>query len=230
MILASYEPSVGAVVMAFAGGMTIDGWIDSPRTSGTSDALLTRLGHAPDTIDFAKDDPLAWPDVDAWRTLSDRASALAHAPALQRLPRNFFLLMARDDESVHNRSSEALAYGLGAEIAGGDPNYVHELPVRSLESGETRSGNVQVEGDAITRLLYVLDPATHATLTLEHDQQTYLLPLARPFMPRQPPLAVDNPTSATLMQIAFYLESYRACHSATPHAVCSGVVQAPRSP
>ena len=168
-----------------------------------------------------------WPDLDAWRALTDRASALAQAPALQRLPRNLFMLMARDDESVHNRSTEALAHALGAEISGGEPNYVHELPVHGLSPGETRSGNAQIEGAAVTRVLYVLDPATHAALTLEHDAQTYLLPLERPFMPRNPPLAVDNPTAQTLMQVAFFLESYRSCHSTMPKAVCAGSVQAP---
>ena len=53
--LSSYEPSVGALVLAFAGGLTVDGWIDSPRTPGLTDALFARLGHATDAVDFATD-------------------------------------------------------------------------------------------------------------------------------------------------------------------------------
>jgi hypothetical protein len=139
------------------------------------------------------------------------------------------MLMARDDESVHNRSTEALADALGAEISGGEPNYVPELTVHALQPGEARSGNVPVEGNAVTRVLYVLDPATHATLILEHDEQQYLSPLARPFMQRVPPLAIDNPTAQTLTQVVFFLESYRACHGMTPNATCAAAVQAPPS-
>jgi dienelactone hydrolase len=226
-MLATYEPSVAALVLAFAGGLTLDGWIDSPRTPGLTDALFARLGHTSDTIDFAADHPLEWPDVDAWRTLADRASALAYAPALQRLPCSIFMPMARDDESVHNRSTEALASALGAEIIGGDPNYVLDLRVHGLRPGETRSGNLPVDDGAVTRVLYVLDPATHAALVLAHDAQKYQLPLARPFVPRKREIAVDNPIDATLMQVAFFLASYRACHTETPTATCAASVQAP---
>jgi dienelactone hydrolase len=226
-LLAAYEPSVAALVLAFAGGLTLDGWVDSPRSPLLTDALFARLGHGSDTVDFAADHPLDWPDVDAWRTLVDRASALAYAPALQRLPCSIFMPMARDDESVHNRSTEALASALGAEIIGGDPNYVLDLPVYGLRPGETRSGNLLVDDGAVTRVLYVLDPATHAGLVVARDAQKYQLPLARPFMLRKRPIAVDNPIEQTLMQVAFFLESYRACHTATPAATCAASVQAP---
>lgn len=226
-LLATYEPSVAALVLAFAGGLTLDGWIDSARMPDLVDALFARLGRPGDKIDFAADHPLDRPDLDAWRTLVDRASALAYAPALQRLPCSIFMPMARDDETVHNRSSEALASALGAEIIGGDPNYVLDLPVHGLRPGETRSGNLLVDNGAVTRVLYVLDPATHSTLVLAHDAQKYQLPLVRPFMLRKRPVAIDNPIEQTLMQVAFFLESYRVCHTQTPSATCAASVQAP---
>ena len=227
MILSTYEPSVAALVLGFTGGEGIDGWLESPGRSQLADAVLSRLGHAPDTVDFAAERPLEWPDVDAWRTLTDRASAMAHAPTMRRLPRSALMLMARNDETVDNQGSEALADALGAEISGGEPNYVLELPVHAVRPGATLSGNVAVDGGTVTRVLYVLDPATHDALIFEHGEQAYQLPLERPFVARSSPLSVDNPLAATAMQVAFFFESYRACRTATPNAVCAASVQAP---
>ena len=144
--LASFEPSIGALVVGFGGGSTVDEWFDSPRSNAPLDALLVRLGRDPNALDEAREDLLSAPDVDAWRTLADRASPLAHAPALRQMPTNVLLLMARDDEVVHNRSSEALANALGADIAGGEPGFVPELHARSLRPGATERGQFRDRG------------------------------------------------------------------------------------
>ena len=80
------------------------------------------------------------------------------------------MLMARDDESVHNRSTEALASALGAEIAGGEPSFVLDLPVHGLRRAR-RAAATSRRGGAVTRVLYVLDPATHAALVLAHTRR-----------------------------------------------------------
>ena len=66
--------------------------------------------------------------------------------------------MARDDEVVHNRSTEALARGARRRDPGGEPRFVLDLPVRAAP-GRDASANFPVDGGAVTRVLYVLDPA-----------------------------------------------------------------------
>jgi alpha-beta hydrolase superfamily lysophospholipase len=225
--LASYEPSIGALVAAFAGGSTVDGWIDSPGKKPLMDALLQRLGRDPDASDADTEALLDEPDIDAWRTLADRGTALAYAPSLRRGPTNVLLLMAHDDEVVHNRDTEALAAALGADIAGSDPDFVLGLRVRALRPGATASSNFPIGDGAVTRMLYAIDSATHDALIREHDHKHFRAPLMRPFVERDEPLSVDNPIAETMDQIAFFFESYRACAVATPPTTCPAVLQAP---
>jgi hypothetical protein len=159
--------------------------------------------------------------------LSDRANSAAYAPALRRLPVNALMLMARGDEVAHNRGTEALAYALGAVLVGGEPGYVTELATDELRPGATLSANFDVEGGAITRVLYVLDPATHDALTRARDRIAYVHPLSAPFERLDAPVTVDNPIAEGLMQIAFFFESHRACRSATPASFCAASVMAP---
>jgi alpha-beta hydrolase superfamily lysophospholipase len=225
--LASFEPSVGPVVAAFAGGSTVDSWIDSPGRAPLMDALLARLGRDPSAADVDEAELLEAPDVDVWRTLADRGTALAYAHALRRAPSNVLLLMARDDETVHNRASEGLAAALGADIAGSDPSFVLGLRVRALRPGASTSANFLVADGAVTRLLYAVESATHGALIYTEDAKRYRAPLARPFVERATPLAVDNPIEQTLGQVAYFFESFRACAAAQPATVCAAAVQAP---
>jgi hypothetical protein len=227
LILASLEPSLAGLVLAFGSGQGLDGWFDTPAQRSLVDSLLTRLGRDPTQRDVDYPQLLRSPDLDAWRTLTDRASALAFTPALSRLPVNVFMLMARDDEVVHNRGTELLASALGAVLVGGDPAYVHELKTESIRPGATSSGNFAADGGSVTRVLYELDPATHDGLTLAVGERQYQHPVAPPFTLLPNASRVDNPIATTMTQLAFFFESLRTCATTTPPTTCAGSVEAP---
>ncbi len=231
LMLASLEPRIGGLVLAFAGGLGVDGWFESPAQRPLAEGLLSRLGYDP--LRLNDGDPAALlmsPDLDAWRTLSDRATPLAYAPTLSRLPANLLMLMARDDEVVHNRGTEVLAYALGAEAVGGAPAYVSDLATDTIRPGATLSGNFMADGGTVTRVLYVLDPSGHDALTRATGSQQYQHPIAVPPEALQQPKDIDNPIAATLTQIGFFLESLRACAASMPtpsQASCAASVEAP---
>jgi hypothetical protein len=225
-VLSTFEPDVGPLVLGFPDGGTIDGWVDSPARLSLIEALWARLGVDPDESN-EPGQSLLLPDVDAWRTLIDRANSAAYAPALRRLPVNVLVLMARDDEVAHNAGTEALAHALGAALVGGDAGYVTDWVPDDLRPGATLSANLDVEGGAITRVLYVLDPATHDALSRALGSVRYEHPVTAPFRPLAVEMTIDNPIAASLMQVAFFFESHRACRSATPAALCAASVMAP---
>jgi hypothetical protein len=227
VVLSSLEPDVGPLVLGFADGGSLDGWIDSPARQPLMEALWARLGIEPEPSEPAE--TLLLPDVGVWRALTDRASSAAHAPALRRRPVNVLLLMARHDEVAHNGGTEALAHSLGAVLVGGQPGHVDQIDKAEVRPGATLSANLDVEGGAVTRVLYVLEPATHDALTHALGSVHYEHPLSAPFTPLDADLTVDNPIAASLMQVAFFFESYRACQSATPAAFCAASVMAPLS-
>jgi hypothetical protein len=215
LMLATVDSTLGGLVLAFAGGLGPDGWLDSPAQAQLASAWIARLGHEVAELD----DPTALllaPDVDVWRTLADRASVLGYAPSLARVPANLLLLMARDDEVVHNRGTEVLASALGAVLVGGAPAYVTDLKTDTIHTGASFSGNFAADGGAVTRVAYVLDPATHTALTYARGEQDYAHPVTAPFEVLPNPLAVDNPIGPTMTQIGFFVQSLRACAGSAP--------------
>jgi dienelactone hydrolase len=228
VLLGAAERDVGAYVLAFPYGLTIDSWVRTPGREDLAQAVFDRLSlELPDDEVEAS---LRLPDVDAWRALSDRASGLAHAPALRRLPANTLVLMARDDEVAHNAGTEELAYALGAQIAGGDPHYALQLMPHELRPGATISGNFEVEGGAVTRVVYVLDPATHTALTHARGSVTVEHPVDRPWTELDDAQEIENPIADALMQVTFFFESYRSCTTMTPAEFCAASVVAPLAP
>jgi hypothetical protein len=177
------------------------------------DALLARLGRDADHVDYVQDSPLLFPDVDAFRTLVDRASGLVSAAAFRRSPTHALLVMAADDEVVHNRSTEVLAHALGTTLVGSTPRFVLELEDEDPRPGATVSGNLALESGAVTRVVYAFEPATHELLVRSRGLRHFDPPLDPPFSPRRDPLDVDNPIAAAFRQIAFYFESLRACYA-----------------
>jgi alpha-beta hydrolase superfamily lysophospholipase len=216
LLVAPLEPTLSSVVLAFAGGAFVDGWFESPAVRPLGDALLARLGRDADHVDFEHDSPLLLPDLDAFRALADRAGGLANAAALRRSSTHVLLLMAVDDEVVHNRSTEVLAHALGATLAGSTPRFVPELPSEDFRPGGTVSGNLALESGAVTRVLYAYDPATHEALQRARSSRHFDAPLDPPFFPRRTPFEVRNPIASLLRQITFYFESLRACYATEP--------------
>jgi hypothetical protein len=226
IMLATVEPSVGALALAFAGGPTLDEWMRSPARSDVFEDLVRRVGGDPARLD-GDEDPRWWPTLATWQALVDRADPIAHASRLRGAPVNVLAWMARDDEVVHNHATESLALAIGAELVGASPRHESSLATATLPPGRTLSGNVTVGDDAVTRVLYAWDPATHLTLQLERAEFGYAHPIERPFEKLSEPVAVSNPTAAALTQLVFFLESWRACVPATPMAACAAAVRAP---
>jgi hypothetical protein len=224
-MVAPFEPDVNAFVLAFAGGTGVDGWFASPEQRAFGDALLARLGRAGAANDAA-DSPALWPDVDVFRTLTDRASPFAYAGLLRRAPASALLLLARDDENVANETTEALAHALGAVIVGGDPRHELALKPVSLNAGEPLSANFSAEGGDVTRALLVVEPATHRALMLKADVQRFEHPLSPPFEQLDRAVAIENPIEALIAQIAFWFGSARACPGADAKLPCAASLQA----
>ncbi|HMI90993.1 MAG TPA: hypothetical protein VK509_06495, partial [Polyangiales bacterium] len=227
-IVAPFEPEVSAFVLAFGAGTGVDGWFASPEQSALGDALLARLGRAGAVNDDA-DPPALWPDVDVFRTLSDRASPFAYAGLLRRAPANALLLLARDDENVANEATEALAHALGAVVVGGEPRHELKLQAVPLNPGEPLSANFAAEGGDVTRALLIAEPATHRALMLAQDAQRFEHPVARPFEPLDAEISVANPIEALIAQIAFWFSSVRACPTANAKLPCAASLQAPQA-
>lgn len=227
MMLASVEPAAGALALAFAGGPTLDAWMLSPARSVLVETWLERLGRDPSELGDASDPPRFWPEVAAWQALVDRADPLAHATRLRGRPVNVLFWMARDDEAVHNRSTEALGLALGTELAGGSPRHEQGLGTVTIGAGATASGNFAIGDEAVTRILYALEPATHEALHAERGSVAYAHPIEVPFAPLDAPETVDNPIADVLTQLAFYFETWRACVPPAPGSACAASALAP---
>jgi hypothetical protein len=199
LMLASVDTTLGGLVLAFPGGLGADGWFESPAQRQLASAFVSRLGRDVGELD----DPaslLLEPDVDAWRALADRANVLGFAPSLARVPANVLMLMARDDEVVHNRGTEVLASALGAVLVGGAPGYVTDLKTDTIRPGGSFSGNFVADGGSVTRVAYVLEPATHTALTFAKGEQRYVHPIEVPYQELPAAQRVDNPIAPTMTQ------------------------------
>ncbi|MDH5672378.1 MAG: hypothetical protein OEZ06_09525 [Myxococcales bacterium] len=227
VMLASQEPAVGALVLAFAGGLAVEDWLAAPRRGELLTPLLEALGRQSPGLDASPDSPLLWRELDSWRGLSAAGSALAHASALRRLPVNVLALGAANDEVVAGGGGEALADALGAALIAGEPRYVPELPTDTLRSGNSFSGNFIVDSEAVTRAYYRFEPAGHRVLSHASDELRYEPAEQSPFELRAKPLALENPIEGALMQVAFFFESWAACERPEESSICPASVLLP---
>lgn len=228
-IVAPFEPDMSALVLAFGGGTGIDGWFASPEQSELAGALLTQLGR-PDAVNGGDDPPVLWPDVEVFRTVTDRASPFAYSALLRKLPRNALLLLARDDENVANETTEALASALGAVVTGGEPRHEPALQSRPLEPGASLSANFPAEGGDVTRALFIAEPAAHNALLLEQGTQRYAHPLTPPFARLDDVVVLANPTQSLSDQIGFWFGSVRTCAPTNNvKSPCAATLQRPQA-
>lgn len=226
LMLASVEPAVDALAIAFVGGPTLDGWLWSPARAELVEAWATRVGRDASALADPSDPVRFWPEAGVWQTLVDRADPLAHAARLRGRPVSLLAWIARDDEVVHDRAVEALALELGAVLVGDTPRHEPDLDIVTLGAGATLSGNFAIGDDPVTRVLYALDPATHDTLVTESGTARYAHPVEVPFEPLDAPETVDNPLAPVLTQLVFYFESRRACVAPAEGAGCPASVLA----
>ncbi len=230
-MLATVEPAVATLALAFAGGGLSDGFWQSPANQALFSELATRLGRDLKTVDYKNDPPSFWPELAIVQTLLDRGDPLAHADALQHVPVNMLLLMAADDELVPNSATEAWASALGAVVLGGQPGYVTRLDSRPLASGQGVHGSFVIDTSVVTRALFPYPMAAHDTLLHVVGSAHYLHPLQPPWKVLPTDRPIENPLAAALTQVAQYLQAWYACASAksavTPAPTCDAVVRAP---
>jgi hypothetical protein len=207
--LSAREPSIGAVVLAFAGGRAIDDWNEGPDYARYREAFEDVL-PGEDAQGFAT---ARRGDVSVLRTLLDPATGLAHAPALQRTNTNLLMYIAGEDELVPLASSEALAYALGAALVDAEPQHELELRRSITLPGADISANFMLPRGAVTRAAQPLSPSTHAALFTSEGEVRFQHPLdpEPSLLPR--PRNVVNPTAALMRQLVFFFQSYRACRA-----------------
>jgi dienelactone hydrolase len=210
--LAGRELEIATLVLAFAGGRSLDDWRVGPDY-GSFRAALDELLPSEDPQRF---DPAFRVDVDVLRSLLDPATGLARAGRLRRTTTNLLAFVASEDELVPLASSEALAYALGASLIGADPSHELALQRAIVVLGATLSGNVPLARGSVTRVLQSLSPATHATLFANQGIVRFEHPLRdEPALLNEEQM-IENPTAAVMAQIVFFFQSHRACSTAEP--------------
>lgn len=207
--LSAREASIGAVVLAFAGGRGIDDWNAGPDYAAYREAFEDVLAGE-DEQGFA---PARRGDVSVLRALLDPATGLAHAPALQRTSTNLLMYVASDDELVPLASSEALAYALGATLVDAEPQHELELRHRNSLPGQDIAGNFALPRGAVTRVAQNLSPSTHSALFTSEGVVRFQHPLELEPALLTRPRDVVNPTAALMRQLVFFFQSYRACRA-----------------
>jgi hypothetical protein len=225
VMLARFEPSLQALVLVAPSGGMISQWAWSATDQSLFDTLTADFGYTDRQLDRDTNDPAFWPDAAIYQTLFDRADPLAHVAALRRAAVNVLVLMAEDDESVPNRSTEAYAAALGTTLVGSEPRYVYDLKREDLRD-EGFNANYQTAGTWVTRTTYMYSPATHDFLQSRIGTQRYVHPPEPPFELLASRVPVQNPTAAAGRQIRQYLDSYFMCVGGGGNALANGACPA----
>ncbi len=205
-ILSSLDVGIGANVLALTGGGLAEWILDSPALSALSDALLRGVGLDPAEIDYVSDAPLLSPSIALWQTLADGGDALAFAPNLRRARRDLLMVSVRDDETVSNRTTEALAGALRLPHAGAGQARFVELP----HIGTPVAQNATIGGELATQALFEHAVASHSLYAEDQGTLRFDVAAMPPFSLRESPETIDNPIEAALTQTVFFFESWRA--------------------
>jgi hypothetical protein len=205
LLLTNMEPRADAGLFALTGGGHAEWLIQSAATQGYASRLFEAFGVRAEEVDYENDPPAFWPILSLWQTLSDPGDALAFAPSIRRKPRDFLIVMARDDEVVSNRSTETLARALRLPIAGaGESRFV------SLEKVSTPvAQNVAIAGELSTQALFEHTGTTHTLYAQDQGSRDFVSTNSPPFVLREPATSVDNPIESALTQAVFFFESWR---------------------
>ncbi len=204
-VFVAHEPEIGAAVLNVTGGDLIR----LVERSGSFSELFLSILFTKVGLDARALDPLGYPasfhpEIAVVQMLLDRGDAIAHAPLLATQPKHLLFQLAREDETVPNSATEALARATGAAIVGADPVHTDleraEAPLRD---------NVEVDGIRVTRGLTVFAPATHGLLTQRTSSARFEAPVEPPFRPTAP-RPVTNPVDAAVGQLVHFFESWRS--------------------
>lgn len=201
------EPEIGSAVLAVTGGNLTLLVQQSPSFNPAYiPQLFPLLGLDDGDIDYATKPPIYYPELALWQMQMGRGDSGLYGDVLAEGDANIFMLMSKNDETVHNVNTESLAGAIGVPAAGDAmPAHVElevaELPLR---------GNVAREEGALTRGLYIHEPGSHGLVLYPNGQASYEHPVEPPFAELSSQAAVPNPVDAVQAQIVAFLESWRA--------------------
>jgi len=202
--LAAIEPEIGVAVLSVTGGSILQLVSEGPiYNRGYLPILLPKLDIVPSAIDYAAYHPRFMPELAIWQTLLDRGDSIAYARTLAARNLSVLMPMARHDENLHNIGTESLARAIGAEMIGDDPLYA-DIPVTTAPLRD----NVSVDGEMVTRAVYVWDPASHGLMLYREDETVWAHPIAPPFAEGDRG-TIANPIDEAQSQLMHFLQSFR---------------------
>ncbi len=199
------EPDVGASVLAVTGGYFMNLLVESPPyNAGYVPLFFPLLGVDPAAVDYQAYHPVVRPEIAIVQTLFDRGDPINYGKTIRGRSVDVLMFMAKHDETLNNVATESLARAIGAEMVAAEPAHtdisVATAPVRD---------NAMVEGDVVTRALYVHAPATHGLMVQRSDVSRYAHPVEAPFE-EVAETAVDNPIDDAIGQTLHFFESWRS--------------------
>ncbi len=198
------EPEVGRAVLGVSGGLLTHLVAQSPSFNAAYlPQLLPLLGRDPDAIDYQALHPSFYPEIALWQTLLDRGDSVNFGNVMKSRDVDLLMMMARNDETVPNVSTEGLANAIGVTSTS-ETTYV-ELPRAELPIVD----NVDVMGSPVTRALVVYENATHGLMEYRGGTRRYEAPVEPPFVSADP-APVANPIDAALSQTLHFFASGEA--------------------
>jgi hypothetical protein len=201
VILASFESSVNAVLLAFTGGGIAEYLIESPPAYESVFRQLAQLVGREESLNdpalYNYYHPFFWPEVGVWQTLVNDGDALSYAYNLRAQATAVWMTMVPDDEVVNNLNTRGLGQALGVRVIEDD----QDLP-------EVFS-NANFVGDSGTtlRALFKFEDGTHDSLLTLDGALKWQHPIQFPFN-RSETLQVTNPTDVALSQVNMFFSSW----------------------
>lgn len=209
----AFEPNYQAAFLSVGGGGILNQLLENSPTYGQLflPVVEGKFGLSANDVAYDVSPPHTNYAFVMFSMLLAEADPLTYAPLLQHKGVNVVMANAVADESVPNQASEALAAAIGLQLAPVDSARTSALPYVPASAIPATtipvSGNVTVDGKALTAAYFELDPATHGMITHAHGQRKYMAPFP-PFVPRTTPEQVDNPTAALLRRLGDYADTY----------------------
>jgi hypothetical protein len=198
------DPELGAAALSVGGGGLL---VDLVSNSAEFAQSLQPFVAGAFDLSFDVNSPLEQPNhaqmvLHLLQTVIEPGDGLALA-ALASPSKHFLSLTARDDETVPNIASEAVAAAWGATQVRLSSR---TLPTRKFTFPMTSAPYSVASGGL--RAIVQLDPSTHSQITSQSGQQKYQ-PDAPPFIKRPMQVPIDNPIEIVHALAIGLAESYR---------------------
>lgn len=219
-IALTFEPDLEVGFLSGAGGGLIVRLLESSPTFWPFFGVLAGgvLGMKPGEMDALSDPPHTHLAFLVFQSLIEAGDPLTYAPLTLRQrfpgapgrPRHVVLLSPWADEVIPNQAQEALAAGLGLELArmpasSPGPRFVDTMVERPAPAG----GNLSMDGTPVTGLFLQVRDATHGMLVRQREERVFDATFP-PFVELATPVPVENPTAALQRMVVRFADAYRA--------------------